>query len=343
MAFITINKTHLFHNLTLLCQKAGAKEKLMAVLKDNAYGHDLLTMARLVSEFGVSKAAVKNIEEAKIVAHLFEEVLVLVDHPTQERLPESISLATHSYEALEALPYGACIHLSVDTGMHRNGIKEDQIEAALALIVKKGLRLKGVFTHFRSADEFNGEFFWQRANFERAKAKIKALAAGYGLAKINFHCCNSAGLLRCASLGDDDFARSGIAMYGYTTIDERIGTYDLKPVLSLWAERLSSRILKKGERVGYGGVYEAKEDELISTYDIGYGDGFFRFDGIEPAIMSDGSTTKGRMSMDSFCLGGDAPKVCMFDNANALAQKFRTINYEIITKLSPTLKRIVIE
>lgn len=342
MAFITINKAHFFHNLDLLCAKAGGKTKLMAVLKDNAYGHDLRVMAELAAEYGLLRAAVKNIEEAESIADLFEEVLVLVDHPTCKTLSPSISLATHSYEALQALPEGASIHLSFDSGMHRNGIKEEHIEEAMALIHAKKLRLKGVFTHFRSADELNSELFWQRANFERAKLKIKAIAQAYGMPFIAFHSCNSAALLRVSSIGSDDYARSGIAMYGYTTLPSSIASFDLKPVLALWAEKLSSRILKQGERVGYGGVYEAKEDELISTYDIGYGDGFFRFDGFTPVAMADGSLTKGRMSMDSFCLGGNAKKVCMFEDANPLAKQFNTISYEIITKLYPALKRVVI-
>ena len=342
MAFITINKAHFFHNLDLLCAKAGGKTKLMAVLKDNAYGHDLRLMASLASEYGLSRAAVKNIEEAEHIADLFEEVLVLVDHPTSQKLSPSISLAAHSYEALQALPSGTSIHLSIDSGMHRNGIKEDQIDEAMALIEAKKLHLKGVFTHFRSSDELSSEFFWQRANFERAKKRIKTLIEHYGLPKTSFHSCNSSALLRTYSLGDDDYARSGIAMYGYTTLDPLIASYDLKPVLALWAEKLSSRVLKKGERVGYGGVYEAPMDEVISTYDIGYGDGFFRFDGFEPIAMADGSLTKGRMSMDSFCLGGDAPKVCVFDNANPLAKQFHTISYEVITKLYPALKKVVI-
>jgi len=342
MAYITINKAHFFHNLTLLSDKAGGKKKLMAVLKDNAYGHDVALMARLCQEYGIVRAAVKTIDEAKIIAPMFDEVLALVDHPTHKSLHPSISFATHSLEALHALPPGAAIHLSIDTGMHRNGIKEEMIEEALALIAQKGLLLKGVFTHFRSADELTSEFFWQRSNFERAKAKIRSFANMYAFPKIHFHCCNSAGLLRSNSLGDDDFARPGIAMYGYSPVDPRIGTYDLKPVMALWAEKLSTRILKKGERVGYGGIYEAKEDEVISTYDIGYGDGFFRFDGFEPVLMADGKATKGRMSMDSFCVGGDAAKVCMFDDAEPLAKQFHTISYEITTKLSASLKRIVI-
>ncbi len=342
MAFITLNKANLFHNLALLSTKAGGKERVMAVLKDNAYGHGLREMAQLCCEFGIKKAAVKNVEEAGVIADLFEEVLILVDQVPLEPLAPNLSFAAHSCEMLEALREGSSIHLSIDTGMHRNGIKEHEIDRAMALILKKRLVLKGVFTHFRSADELSTAFFWQRSLFERAKQRIKAFVLAHHLPEVAFHSCNSAGLLRTNSLGDDAYARVGIAMYGYNTLHPSFKAYELKPVLSLWAEKLSTRILKKGERVGYGGVYEAPCDELISTYDIGYGDGFFRFDGIASLAMADGRLSKGRMSMDSFCLEGDAPKVCMFENATALAERFQTICYEIPTKLSPSLKRIVV-
>lgn len=310
----------------------------MAVLKDNAYGHGLEMMAQLVREYGIRKVAVKNLLEARLISTLFDEVLVLVEHPTCKEIPQTVSLAAHSYDALERLEEGTSIHLALDTGMHRNGIKKEEIEKALQCIEKRGLNLKGVFTHFRSSDELNSEFFWQKRAFEDAKTYIKKLYKE----PLSFHSCNSAGLLRCESLSDDAYARCGISLYGYTTLNPLLGTYDLKPVLALWAEKLSTRMLKKGERVGYGGMYEATSDELISTYDIGYGDGFFRFDGLKPVKMADGALSKGRMSMDSFCLGGNASKVCMFEDANDLAEHFHTINYEIITKLSPTLPRVII-
>lgn len=342
MAFITLNKSHLFHNLDLLCIKAGGKERIMAVLKDNAYGHGLLEMASLVREYGIRKVAVKNILEARLIASLFEEVLVLVDHPTSELLPPTISVTIPSYEALLACEEGAKIHLAIDSGMHRNGIQEAQLEKSLEAIISKKLHVKGVFTHFRSSDELSSEFFWQVSVFERFKKRIKAFVAEHGLPEIAFHSSNSSALLRREGLNDEAYARCGIALYGYTTLHPFFGTYDLKPVLALWAQKLSTRILKKGERVGYGGMYEAKEDELISTYDVGYGDGFFRFDGEVPVCMADNKMSKGRMSMDSFCLGGDVDTVCMFEDANPLANHFHTINYEIITKLSPTLTRKVI-
>lgn len=342
MAYITINQAHYYHNLDLLCGKAGGKDKVMAVLKDNAYGHGLELMANLTSTYGLQKAAVKNLQEAHLINHLFDEVLILADHPPTQAVSPNISFAAHAFETLLLFPKGTAIHLSIDTGMHRNGVREDKIEAAILRIKERGLNLKGIFTHFRSSDELNSEFFWQHANFEHAKVLVKELLKKHGLPSIAFHSCNSAGLLRKQSLGSDDFARCGIAMYGYTTLHPMIETPALKPVLSLWAQKLSTRIIKQGERVGYGGIYEATCDEVISTYDIGYGDGFFRFDGHGELFLANQQTIKGRMSMDSFCTGGDAQEICMFEDATALAKHFRTISYEIITKLSPTLKRVVI-
>lgn len=342
MAYITINKANYYHNLELLCTKAGGKDRVMAVLKDNAYGHGLELMAKLTSEYGISKAAVKNLDEAKLIASLFEEVLILADHPPMEKVSTCISFAAHSYDFLQNAPQGLSIHLAVDTGMHRNGIREEELEKSIALIQKKGLLLKGVFTHYRSSDELSCEFFWQRSNFKRVKTKVKELLCAYGLSEVSFHSCNSAGVLRAQSLEDEAFARCGIAMYGYTTMHPSIIKPDLKPVLSLWAEKLSTRKLKKGERVGYGGVYAAPHDEVVSTYDIGYGDGLFRFNGVGTLPLANGESIKGRVSMDSFCTSGDAGEICVFDDATLFAKHFQTISYEIVTKLSSSLKRVLV-
>lgn len=342
MAFITLNKAHYFHNLDFLCSKAGGKERVMAVLKDNAYGHGLLEMASLAAEYGLKRAAVKNLTEALVIASLFDEVLILADHPPMDEVPSNISYAVHDFESLSLFHPSTALHVGIDTGMHRNGIREDEIDKALHFIAQKGLTLKGVYTHFRSSDELDSEFFWQRSQFERAQKKVLSGLQHYRLPPVFFHSCNSAGLIRTQSLGEDAFARCGIAMYGYTTLHTMIAKPPLKPVLSLWAERLSGRCLKKGSRIGYGGMYEAQNDEVVSTYDIGYGDGFFRYDGKKPFALANGQLIKGRMSMDSFCTAMDAPKVCLFDDANPLAEHFGTISYEIITQLSPAIKRVIV-
>jgi alanine racemase len=342
MSKITINKQNYYHNLEILVKKAGGKHKLMAVIKDNAYGHGLEIMAKLASEFGIKKAAVKTEEEALNVEQYFDEVLVLAEHPPKQKISKKISFAVHSLEFLKKFPKNTNIHLNIDTGMHRNGIKVDEIQEALLFIKENSLNLRGVFTHFRSADDMNGELFWQQENWKEAKQEAINEIKNLNLDMPAFHSCNSSALLRSSGGIEDDFARCGIATYGYTHIDKNIATYDLKPVMSLYAKRLSTRVLKKGQKVGYGGVHVAQKDKLISTYDLGYGDGFFRYDGLGDLKIANGQEILGRVSMDSLCAEGDKDKICLFDDASELSNYFNTITYEILTKLMPWIKREVI-
>jgi len=343
MAKITINSKNYFHNLELLCEKAGGIDRLMVVVKDNAYGHGLEIMAKLASEYGIKKAAVKNIKEALHVEPLFDEVLILADHPPLQRQKSNISYAVHSLESLKKFPKNSNIHLNIDTGMHRNGISMSETREALKTIRDNSLNLKGVFTHFRSADDINGELFWQQENWKKAKKEAKESIRKIGLDMPNFHSCNSSALLRSSKTIDDDFARCGIATYGYTHIDKSIATYDLKPVLSLYAHKLSTRELKKRQKVGYGGVFEARDDMVISTYDIGYGDGFFRYDGLGDLSIANGQKILGRVSMDSLCIEGRADEICLFDDVRTNAKQFNTITYEILTKLMPWIRREVVK
>jgi len=341
MAYIEISKENYRHNIELLAKKAGGKEKLMVVLKDNAYGHDLEIMAKLACGFGIKKSAVKTLVEAKKINFLFEEVLILADHPPSELQDESISYAVHSLEGLREFPKKSSVHINIDTGMHRNGIVEDEIEEVFEIIVKNTLSLSGVFTHFRSADELSSELYWQNQNFIRAKREVKKLVSKYNLSMPKFHSCNSASLLRREIPLEDDLARCGIATYGYTHLHKSMGSFDLRPVMSLWAEKLSTRSLKKGDRVGYGGSYELLEDSKVSTYDIGYGDGFFRHDGSSELIL-EGKTLCTRVSMDSLSFLGDESSVCLFRDAHYLAKKFNTITYDITTKLSSQIRKVLI-
>lgn len=341
MALIKISKDNYFHNLTYLSLKAGGIDKLMVVLKDNAYGHDLKIMASLACEYGIKKSAVKTLKEALDVYSFFEETLILADHPPKSLQNNSISFAVHSMEGLKKFPDGSSIHVNIDSGMHRNGIREDEIKNALEIVKSKNLNLKGVFTHFRSADELGSEQFWQEENFINAKEMVKKYIKELKLDMPKFHSCNSASLLRRKEPLSDDFARCGIATYGYTHLHDSFGSFDLKPVMSLWSHKLSSRYLNKGDKVGYGGMYEMKDDGVVSTYDIGYGDGFFRHDGKSKLVL-EGKEVLGRISMDSLSMLGDAKEVCLFKDANYLAKKFGTITYDVITKLMPNIKREVI-
>ncbi len=342
MAYITLDFDAYKHNLEFLASKVGGAEKLMAVLKDNAYGHGLEQMSPLAAACGVKRAVVKDVNEAKKVADFFEKVLILIEANPQNALQDDkLVYACDDLDAISIFPKHTNIHLKVDTGMGRNGVLPSELEEAFLLIKKHELKLEGVFTHFYGADMSGEDFYVQMQTYQQAKKTCKKLAQKFAFQDLIFHSRNSAATLRIKDDFDDDFARVGIASYGYTDIPQSIGEYPLKKVLSLWAEKICTKSLKKGDVVGYGAVFRAKEDMVVSSYDLGYGDGLFRQDGQDNLCVSNGKKILGRMSMDCFSLQGNEQKVCVFDDAFSWAKKHKTISYEILTSLSPFLKRIV--
>ncbi len=332
MSFIEINKTDYFRNLEILSKKAGGKEKLSVVLKDNAYGHSLLIMAKLSSEFGIKRAIVRFSFEALKIEPFFEHIIILSPKKDEKANPK-FSYVINDLTQIPLLPQNCSIHLKVDTGMHRNGIDIKELEKACKLIKN----LDGVMTHFRSADLLSSELFWQQKIWEDVKKKVLKLRKDRPL----FHSANSASLLRNTK-HNDDFARCGISTYGYHSLSSSFITPKLKPVLSLWAEKITTRSLDKGDRIGYGGEFQAKNKIVVSTYDIGYGDGFFRFDGKGELFNGEKKPFLGKISMDSCSFESDAQKISIFKDASYIANHFNTISYDVLVKLSTSIPRVVI-
>ena len=334
MAYIKINKQNFFHNLSQFTKKTGSKESIGIVLKDNAYGHGLELMAKLSQEFGLTQAVVRTYSEAQKIRQYFKQILILGDRAIVD---ESCSFALNSLKEIEKAQIGSTVELKVDTGMHRNGVAIDEIEEALKLIKEKELLLKGVMTHNRSADELSSELFWQQKTFEEVKKRVALVIPNKNR---RFHSFNSASSLRLSSK-NEDLIRLGIGAYGYSELPTIYETLELKPVLSLWAKKVATRRLKKGERVGYGGEFEAPKEMIISTYDLGYGDGWMRSNHFEPFITAEGLPLLGRVSMDYIILESTKDEVCIFDNALSAGEQLKTISYELTTQLHEKLERII--
>jgi len=334
MAFIHIHQNNFYHNLSQLALKAGSKERLAVVLKDNAYGHGLTLMAELASQYGIREAVVVSTEEAQQIRSYFAHILILNGAPFWD---EVFSFAVTEFDQLKKVDSQAQIELKVDTGMHRNGIRMEELDAVLAVIRERDLNLYGVMTHYRSADVLSSEWYWQKKNFEWVKKRVKEEGFGH----VRFHSHNSAALLR-AHRFDEDLARVGIAIYGYNELPGSFEPIPLLPVLSLHARRTSTRRLNAGERIGYGGDFTAPRAMTVSTYDLGYGDGWPRGDAHDAYTTPDGLPILGRVSMDFVSLEGDRDVVCIMDDAQAAAHHFGTISYEMTTVLSPMIERLVI-
>lgn len=334
MGYITLSREALFSNLDIIAHQVGTKDKIAVVLKDNAYGHGAVMIAQACSEYGIVRAVVRLEREALEIEPFFENILVLGDIPTQPS--EKLSYVINSLDWIERFPSGTRVELKVDTGMHRNGIAPDQLEEAFERMVKAGLVCVGVMSHLRSADTLSSEWYWQRCAFDEVKKRASVLAQKGGW-NLRFHLSNSAGIFRSNGCSDD-MVRAGIALYGCLEMDKGLYSPELKPVLSLWGEKIASRTLKKGERIGYSGIYEASCDEVVSTYDVGYANGLDRL-ASNRYITPEGIALRGRISMDNAVFATDKEKVLIFNNANDYARSVGTIGYEILACLDKDLKR----
>jgi len=334
MAFITINKQNFYHNLNQIALKTGSVEKIAIVLKDNAYGHGLELMGKLASEFGIKHAVVRKTAEAEVIKPLFETVLILGDSIIKDK---TYSFAINDLDDIKSAQKGAKVELKVDTGMHRNGIALDELDEALDMIKENELELVGVMSHYRSADELGSELFWQQKQFDTVKKRVKEA----GFSRVRVHSHNSADILRTKHF-DEDLVRVGIGAYGYNELPDSFDEVALRPVMTLHAKKVSSRVVKSGERIGYGGEFIAGGEMKVSTYDLGYGDGWCRGDAHQPYITGEGLPILGRVSMDFISLESDKEVVCVMNDAQAAAKQLGTISYEITTALAASISKEVI-
>ncbi len=339
MAFITLDRSAFYHNLDRITEKAGNIGKVALVLKDNAYGHGLDETAAMASAYGVTKAVVRTVAEARRIEKHFAYILVLSEIP--ETPFSNVCFTINALEDIGCFPQGCRVELKVDTGMHRNGIAEAELERAFAAIREAGLELEAVFTHHRSADELGSDYFWQRKRFDIVREKAQALAKRFGFPRLRFHSANSAALFRTSQCRDD-MVRIGIAAYGCLQMAPTLPQPKLKPVLSLWAQQLSKRQLKAGERIGYGGTFEAPEPMNISVYDLGYADGLLRSASNRGYIAPGGEVLLGRISMDNCCFRGEKEELQIFNDARRYAEAAGTIPYEVLVGLSPAIERRII-
>ena len=342
MAEILICSHSYKNNLDTITKHLGSKDKLGIVLKDNAYGHGLIEMARLASDYGIKSVFVKNELEARLIAHLFEHITILYGSVTPNP-PKNFHPVVHAPEHLDALTPRTSIELKVNIGLNRNGLNPQNLDTIIQKILEKQIELFGVFAHNGYGDDAGEEFDKSQKIFESIKQEVTYLAQKRGFKLPRFHSLNSVGTLRSSTI-QDDLVRIGIAGYGYLTPDFPLEVAtNLKPIASLWADRICTHALKKGDRIGYSGITQLEQDSLVSTYDIGYGDGLFRFSGREEAFFTaDGYRLLPRSSMDCFSALSTKERICVFNDARILARIFGTIPYEILTSLSPFIKRTII-
>jgi len=325
LAFIEINKNNLLHNLNIISKK---NKEILAVIKDNAYGHGILHIAKILQESGIKRVCVRNNIEAKLVQDMFEEILVFF--PELHYNAMNISYTISDMRSLKRCKHKK-IHLKFDTGMHRNALNLEDVDEILKLAFSK-FEVKGIFSHFCCSDEVGCDTFIQLKRFKNLKSKVVEFCKKNNFNIPKFHIANSDAIFKIDELFD--YVRPGIALYG------GIKKQNLKPVMSLWGDAIKVIDIQKNQFVGYNKKYMFNEDTKITLIDLGYSDGILYFD---KELKLKDTKAVGKISMDSMSVIGEYKKVCIFDDVREFVKNYPyTITYDILTKLKPNIKRIVV-
>ena len=342
---------------------------MLGVVKADAYGHGAVPVARAIEPY-VSGFAAATAEEAVQLRKAGLKGLILVLGVTfpedfEDLIRWDIRPAVFEWEQAEALSRLALlchkvlhIHLAVDTGMSRIGMKpgEEALELVKRVSCLKGIRIEGIFTHFSRADEKDLSCTEEQLNaFEAFDRQLREQEIRIPLR----HCSNSAAIVGGLSSNQLELCRAGIALYGiYPSGEVRKDLAALTPALELISCVSCLRDIGPGTAVSYGGTFVADRPMRIATIPVGYGDGYPRSLSGKGAVLIHGQRAPilGRICMDQFMVDvSHIPDVRNFDEAvllgfqggehisvEEIAEASGGFHYEILCGLNKRIPRVYI-
>jgi len=364
------------HNVRELRRITNPEARLMVAVKANAYGHGTVEVARQALKSGADALGVARVGEGVRLrkAGIGAPVLVFGYTVPSEaaRLYEFDLIQTvYSYETARTLSDTASsldikinIHLKVDTGMGRLGLLPDTrrttpsdsaVEEVKSIAGLSNLKLKGIFTHFATADWSDKSYakkqFLIFSNFldQLHKAGLKFSVR---------HAANSGAIIDMPQT-HLDMVRAGISVYGLYPSDE-IDKNQIKllPAMSLKARIIYLKKVPAGFMVSYGITHKTKKPTTIATIPAGYGDGLSRLMSSNGHMLVHGQRAPiiGRVCMDLTMIDvGHIPEAKIEDevvvfghqgkasiSADEIAKLTGTINYEVVTKISDRVPRVYI-
>lgn len=356
--------------------KAGIAPEtgIMAVIKTDGYGHGAVPIARELEEISyLSGFAAATAEEAFILrsAGIRKPILILgyaFPYSYERLIKEDIRMTVFRTDTLKELSEAvkglaeegihakAKVHVKVDTGMSRIGIRPDG--EGLSFVKKafetEGIEVEGIFTHFARADETDkSPARSQLKEFKDFLAKIKEET---GKEIPIRHCSNSAGIMEIPD-ANMDMVRAGIILYGLLPSPQvRQDKVKLTPALSLYSRIVYVKEIEAGTPVSYGGTFKAPSKMRIATIPAGYGDGYPRGLSGKGYVLIHGrkAPVLGRVCMDQFMVDvTEIPQAAQGDlvtligrdgaeqiTAEMLGELSGRFNYELVCNLGKRIPRV---
>ncbi len=366
-----ISAAALRSNVAYLRSLLAPGVRLCPVVKADAYGHGLAVVLPILAPL-VDGLAVATPSEAVRVRDLrfdralltFFSVLGFMDlgerrDALAELLASEAILTVTSDEEVELIAEEArregrraVVHVKIDTGMARSGVWHVEAAGLLRRIREHpDLRLTGAYTHFATADEDRDFARQQLARFEAA------LAAGGGRDGLTLHAANSAALLELPE-SHLELVRPGMAVYGIRP-SPLVRDGALAPALRLMGRLMQVKSVPAGTGCSYGLDYTFERDSRVGLVPVGYGDGymFALSDRATVRVRGSDAPVRGRVTMDQIVVDlTDVPAAAAGDeveilsarpadphSAESLARLAGTIPYELVTRLGPRVRRVLVE
>ncbi len=346
----------------------GPNVQVMASLKADAYGHGALKVARTVLHNGASMLGVATVSEAAPLreANISAPILVFGYVPPwqmREAIRLDVRVTLYSTEAAYALSRTALdlsrtvkVHVKVDTGMGRLGIRHEQLNEIVTLVrlikALPGLELEGLYTHFAQADAENKtHVHLQLERFQQVLHTLREL----GLRPSIVHAANSAAMLTLPA-AHFDMVRPGIAIYGLQPSPTVHLPDSFRPALSFKTQVSQVKWLSAGEGISYGSIYVTTRPTHIAVLPVGYADGFRRAPTTWGSVLIHGQEAPilGRVCMDQCMVDvTNIPQTRMGDEvvligrqgeatltAEQVAEHLGTINYEVVSEILARVPRV---
>lgn len=334
--------------------------KTLAAVKANGYGHGLPDTAHALEANGVEWFGVASPSEAMSLRRGGVAGGVLLLTPVREPAVVSqlvaagVSLVVGDYDGLAALarcdlPATAHVHLKVDTGMGRLGVRwEEAPTLARAVDSDRRFRLEGTFTHLAASDEDDrSATLGQLEAFERALTGLRRDGVDPGLR----HAANSAAIVSYPEQ-HYDMVRPGISLYGYYP-SARLARLEpgLRQVMRFDAPVTFVKRVRAGTSVSYGGLWHAAHDTMVATVRAGYADGYRRSLTGKAWVGHSGKRLEvvGRVCMDQLMVDVKDHELSVGDrvvlwgpggpSAEDLAESIGTVSYELLCGVAERVKR----
>ena len=366
--WLEIDLNAIANNTRRIKELVGPRVHVMVSIKANGYGHGAVKVACVALCNGADMLGVAAVNEALQLreAGLGVPILVYGYIPSwqmREAVRQDLTVTLYTSDAArslsrvaQALNRTARVHVKIDSGMGRLGVRAEEIEEIVALLREirelPGLELEGLFTHFATADACDQTHArLQLTRFRRVLQRIEAER----LRPPIVHAANSAALFRLPE-AHFDMVRPGIAIYGLDPSANLRLPEGFRAALSFKTQVAQVKLIPAGECIGYGCTHRTERPTLIAVLPVGYADGFRRGPANWGSVLVHGQEAPllGRVCMDQCMIDiSHIPQVCVGDEvvligrqgkavltAEMVAQRLGTIHYEVVSEILARVPRV---